>query len=246
MIFVANFKMMLTTPMIIKLVRENLSGYKELCATNSIILCPPATAIRELFSLLSNSCIKIGAQTCSSTTTGAFTGEISPADLAACGAVYCLIGHSERRNLFYETSETAALKASLAANNNLIPIVCIGEKKEDHDRENTLEILDQQLNPVFQRFNELERECELYIAYEPVWAIGTGLTPRKEPLGNIFTHIRGLVAKKHKNLRYKLLYGGSVSSKTISIFKEIDGLDGFLIGNASLDFQEFKKIVDSF
>ena len=246
MIFIANFKMMLTTPMAVKLVNDNLADYKALATDSTIIICPPATALRDLQKISNQSSIQLGAQTCGPATTGAYTGDISPADLAACGATYCLVGHSERRNLYFENDVQVAAKAALLATLHITPVVCIGETLVDREAGNTLAILERQLTPVLSALNGLEEHVPVLIAYEPVWAIGSGLVPTPDNLSTIFSALSEFMAKKVPTMTYKLLYGGSVSSKTVISLTQVKHLDGLLIGGASLDFQEFKKIVDYF
>lgn len=246
MIFIANFKMMLTTPMAVKLIKENLPSYKGFAEEHDIVICPPATALRELLAILNNTTLHLGAQTCSCATAGAFTGEISPSDLAACGATYCIIGHSERRSLYHESNDQIAIKASLLVSHDITPIVCIGESKSDHHGGLTQKTIESQLSPVLHAIAGTDLQKALLIAYEPIWSIGTGQIPQPEELSTIFSSLASFIERKSPNTPYKLLYGGSVSSKTISTLAQVKPLHGFLIGGASLDFQEFKKIVDYF
>ncbi len=244
MIFIANFKMMLTSAATTKLVNENLPSYKELAAAHTIILCPSTIALADLSRTLTNTSIKLGAQTCGAATAGAFTGEISAADLVEYDVTYCLVGHSERRTLFHETDDLVAIKTNVLIQHQITPVVCVGETLDQYKNNLTLDVLERQISYVLDRLNNNSQP--ILIAYEPVWAIGSGLVPTQEQLSFIFASLAKIIEKKSPNLRYKLLYGGSVSSKTIKILSHIEPLDGFLIGGASLDFQEFKKIVDYF
>lgn len=245
MIFIANFKMMLTTPDTINLVQKNLHSYTTLGNQHTIILCPSATALFELSKVLHGSSVATGGQTCGSNLSGAFTGDISAADLAACGATYCLVGHSERRSLYNESNDAVATKTKLLIEAGLTPITCIGETLAEFESSNTLKILEEQLKPVLQSVDTTKKK-EVFIAYEPRWAIGTGLTPTTPQLTVIFSFLKKTIQELAPNISFKLLYGGSVSSKTIPSLALISPLDGFLIGGASLDFQEFQKIVDYF
>ena len=243
MIFIANFKMMLTSSAVINLINDNLENYKALAKKHTIILCPPALALADLSREISNTPIKLGAQTCSAASAGAFTGEISPADLVEYNATYCLVGHSERRTLFHETDDLVATKTSILIQHKITPVVCIGETLAEYENNQTLIVLERQIGSVLKQIGTSQ---PIIIAYEPVWAIGTGLTPNQNQLSAIFDSLRKIIGKKLPNLDYKLLYGGSVSTKTIEMLSQIKHSDGFLVGGASLDFQEFKKIVDYF
>lgn len=245
MIFIANFKMMLTTPDAINFVQKNLHTYATLANQHKIILCPSATALFNLSKILQGSSVAIGGQTCGSNLSGAFTGDISATDLAACGATYCLAGHSERRSLYNEHNDAVATKAKLIIEAGLTPITCIGETLDELESSSTLKILEQQLTPILQAVATTKKK-EFFIAYEPRWAIGSGRTPTASQLSEIFSFLKKTIQELSPNISFKLLYGGSVSSKTISTLASISPLDGFLIGGASLDFQEFQKIVDYF
>lgn len=284
---------MLTSSAVIKLVNENLESYKALAMSHTIVLCPPAMALADLSRELANTPIKLGAQTCGAAAAGAFTGEISAADLVEYDATYCLVGHSERRTLFHETDELVATKANVLIQHRITPVICIGETLAEYQSNQTLATLERQISYVLERLDSAhvlrdaasaapqdergmqalsfspdspenhlnpahpEEGCKpvskdmsvknsILIAYEPVWAIGSGLVPNKDQLNNIFSSLAKIIEKKSPNLRYKLLYGGSVSSKSIEMLGRVEPLDGFLVGGASLDFQEFKKIVDYF
>jgi len=237
---------MLTTPMVVKLVHENLDAYKELASKAIVVICPPATALRELQKIANHSNIRLGAQTCGAATAGAYTGDISPADLFACGASYCIIGHSERRSLYHESNDRIATKSALLAALHISPIICIGESSTEREAGKTMAILEEQLLPILNALHGIADLPTLLIAYEPIWAIGSGLTPDQGQLCSIFSALKEFMSQKAPDIAYKFLYGGSVSTKTISTLSQIKPLDGFLIGGASLDFQEFKKIVDYF
>ena len=244
MIFIANFKMMITAIDAINLVSTNLSGYTKLAQRHTIVLCPPATALCGAKKSLQESGVAVGGQTCGPARTGAFTGDISPADLAACGATHCLVGHSERRALYQETDALVAIKAKLLLEEGITPVVCIGETLAEYEAGETMQILERQLTLVLKVVGTAKKL--FLIAYEPRWAIGTGLTPTSEQLNIIFAGLKEITGTAAPSWSFKLLYGGSVSSKTMPALATVSPLDGFLIGGASLDFQEFQKIVDYF
>ena len=246
MIFIANFKMMLTCPDVMTLINANISQYKKLAQSSTVIFCPPATALYGLKTMLSGTNLFLGAQTSACALSGAYTGDISPTDLAAGGVQYCLVGHSERRQLYHESNEQVATKATLLARLGVTPVICIGETATDRTAKKTTTILEEQLTPVLKALIAADQKQPIIIAYEPVWAIGTGVTPSGESLSELFLALNETMKKKFSSLSYKLLYGGSVSSKTVQNLSSVKGLEGLLIGGASLDFQEFKKIVDYF
>ena len=167
---------------------------------------------------------------------GAYTGEIPAESLSQLNCHYCIVGHSERRNLFGQTDEQINQKVKLLVKNKITPILCIGEKNKDQTQEQIEKTIEKQLDL-------LENEnFQLIIAYEPVWAIGTGIIPTVDHIENICQTIEQIMTKKVK-INYKIVYGGSINGKTALELKNLEKISGFLIGKASTDFQEFKKIV---
>ncbi len=209
------------------------------------ILCPPFTYLSIAAEQANDSAISIGAQNMYIEEKGAYTGEISPVFLNDIGINYVIVGHSERRAYFNESSEFIAQKASVALQYGLTPILCIGEKLEDRELENTFVIIDSQLEPVAKLLkNNLKN---IIIAYEPVWAIGTGRTATPEQAQEVHEYIRWslkTVVGKEDSERVPILYGGSVKESNIaSLIKEED-INGALIGGASLKKDEFCKIIE--
>ncbi|KKP35958.1 MAG: Triosephosphate isomerase [candidate division TM6 bacterium GW2011_GWF2_32_72] len=245
-IFICNWKMQLTLKEELNFFKTNKKELEELSQKNKskIILCPSFLSIPEISKNIGS--LNLGAQDCSDQISGAVTGQISAKSLQEVGCSYCIVGHSERRKFNCETSITTGKKANLLLEQNLTPIICIGENEKEYKQGETKNILAKQIDEVFQqiKIEEIKKDQMLLIAYEPIWAIGTGLTPTSKELEEIFSWLEAFL--KQKGVFYfKILYGGSVSNKTIQSLNSIKNIDGFLIGGSSLDFQELKKIVDS-
>ncbi len=203
-------------------------------------VCTPFVYLSEAIKLQSK--VTIGAQTVSEHASGAYTGEVSANMLSDIGCYWVLVGHSERRVLFDEKNHQLVLKAKAVQQAGLLPIFCIGETEKQYKGGETFQVIEQQLSGLLADSNiDLER---LVLAYEPVWAIGTGLTATPEEAQKVHAFIRQLVAKSSASMAEKLriLYGGSVKpDNAASLFEEQD-IDGGLIGGASLDAEAFLSI----
>ena len=191
--------------------------------------------------------IKVGAQNCAAEAKGAYTGEVAASMIAALGCEYVILGHSERRQYYGETSETLNKKMARAYENNLKPIYCVGENLEEREAGRHFDVCKQQIEEVV--FNLTEEQFErLVIAYEPVWAIGTGKTATAEQAEEIHAYIREVLCSKFgaKAEECPILYGGSCKpSNAAEIFAKED-VDGGLIGGAALKVSDFKGIIDAF
>lgn len=212
-----------------------------------IALLPGEVALTTTANLFTNSAISWGGQNCALEEEGAFTGQTSAQTLTELESSYCLVGHSEVRKETKRTDADFAHQAGTLLDLMISPLFCIGETAEEMKTGKTTQKLTTQLTPLFAMLKknpELGREIPIFIAYEPVWAIGSGITPTQEQLNTIFTWLNNEASKNLKDYNYKLIYGGSVTSKISEKLKKIRQIDGFLIGKATLDFQEFKKIVD--
>jgi triosephosphate isomerase len=209
-----------------------------------IVVFPPSVYITQVVSGLSGSPVAIGAQdVCSEAGDGAFTGELSAGMLVDVGCRYVIVGHSERRVIYGERSEQTAQKAKQALLQGLMPIICVGESEVQRDAGSTLEVISAQLQAVFAVLN-IEQLRSVIIAYEPVWAIGTGETATPSQAQEVHAFIRALFAKKDEPLAksLRILYGGSVKAANAGeLFAQAD-IDGGLVGGASLDAQEFSAI----
>ena len=204
---------------------------------NDIIICPPFTLLDSAKTHLP-SFIKIGAQNCSEEDRGPFTGEISASMLKEKSVSHVLIGHSERRTLFKETNDMIFKKVEAAIKSKLIPIVCIGEKLSEKKANKTLQVLDNQINGSLAKIDPHE---QVIVAYEPVWAIGSGLTPDENEIEETHLHIKTKL-DQHFNADTPILYGGSANAKNCSQIISIDNVGGLLVGGASLKKQDFITI----
>jgi triosephosphate isomerase len=207
-------------------------------------IAPASLYIDHLKEILNNCGIKIGVQNIDYIEAGARTGEISASMIKDIGCEFCIIGHSERRTLFNETSQIIHQKLIQANNNSVIPILCLGESAEDNQTNNTFNILEKQIIEALQGIAELS---SLIIAYEPVWAIGSGKIPDPEEINSVHEMIKDVVQSRFPKIGLEsILYGGSVNFKNApSLFKQ-QNIDGALIGGASLDGKEFALIANVF
>ena len=234
-----------------KLPNEAISFFEELApmvknTENEVIICAPFTDL--FYTLLSaqTANIKIGAQNMHWEEKGAYTGEVSPQMLKAIGVEYVIIGHSERREYFAETDETVNKKLKAAHEVGLKPIICIGETLEQRENGETIQILEKQIKFGLEGLTG-EQIRNTIIAYEPIWAIGTGKTATKEDANETIKSIRKEIANMYGNdnaENVEILYGGSVKSSNSKDLFTMSDIDGGLVGGASLDAEEFSKIVN--
>ena len=206
---------------------------------NEVIICPSYVYIPYLNN---NIKFKVGSQDVSINDKGSFTGEVSASQLKSEKVKYSLVGHSERRKNFGETENIINKKIRQCINNNIKPIVCIGESKEERLMMKTEQVLRRNILDLFKDFNK-EELSDVIIAYEPVWSIGTGITPTINEIEETAYYIKDLVRSAYK-VDIRVLYGGSVSLNDIHKFININNVDGYLIGSASIDAEEFSKIVE--
>ena len=211
---------------------------------SSIGIAPPSLYIDHIKALLAGHEIKIGSQNIDLEQTGARTGEISASMIEDLGCSFSIVGHSERRLLFHETNQMICQKLIQANNNSITPILCIGESAEENESNNTYNVLQQQITEALENANELS---SLVIAYEPVWAIGSGKTPNPEEINSVHEMIKDVVQSRFpKTGLESVLYGGSVNYNNASSLFEQKNIDGALIGGASLDGREFALIANVF
>ena len=204
---------------------------------NEIIICPPFTLLDSAKTLLPNF-IKIGAQNCSEEDRGPFTGEISASMLKEKSVSHVLVGHSERRTLFKETNDVVFKKVRAAIKSKLTPIVCIGETLSEKKANKTLQVIDDQINGSLAKIDPHE---QVIVAYEPVWAIGTGLTPDENEIKETHLYIKTKL-DQHFNADTPILYGGSANAENCSQIISIDNVGGLLVGGASLKKNDFSAI----
>ena len=204
---------------------------------NDIIICPPFTLLDSAKTLLP-SFIKIGAQNCSEKNNGPFTGEISASMLQEKSVTHVLIGHSERRTLFKETDDVIFKKAEAAIQSKLTPIICIGETLLEKKANKTLQVLDCQIDGSVAKINPHQ---QFIVAYEPIWAIGTGLIPNENEIKETHLHIKTKLSQ-HFNTDIPILYGGSANAENCSQITSIENVAGLLVGGASLKQHDFLAI----
>lgn len=193
--------------------------------------------------LLENTQIFIGSQNCSEHKSGAFTGELGPQFLSELGAKFSLIGHSERRQLYKETTESCIEKIKNALSNNLLAVYCIGETLQEFEKNQTKEVLKDQLLPLLETFS-INDQDNIVIAYEPVWAIGTGKVPTLEIISDVTSYIHDLCLQYKQD--YGVLYGGSVKPANIKDISQIPSVQGVLVGGASLKAESFGALCKAF
>ena len=210
-----------------------------------IMLAPTYSALVPVGEALQNSNISLGAQNLFWESDGAFTGEIAPGMLKAAGCEYVIIGHSERRQYFGETDETVNKRIRAAIEADLRPVLCIGETETQRDADETFSVLDKQIQNGLQNFGLADLN-HLVVAYEPVWAIGTGKTASTDQAQEAHQYVRSLLEKAFgQDLahRTRILYGGSVKPDNVDELMQMPDLDGALVGGASLKADSFGRIV---
>ncbi len=243
-IIAGNWKMHKTTDEALKLVNE----IKE--ETNKtdveVVVCCPFTAIGEVKKAIEGSKLKLGAQNMHWEEEGAYTGEISAVMLKNLGVDYVIIGHSERRQYFNETDEIINKKVIKAIEKGLKPILCVGEALEEREENKTFDVVKRQTLAALKNVSKDKME-DVVIAYEPIWAIGTGKTASPQEANEVIAYIRSLLQDKYGvdiSEEVRIQYGGSVKpSNATEIMNEID-IDGALVGGASLKAEEFLEIVN--
>lgn len=221
-----------------------LSNTRPQC---EVVIGVPFIHLAPVCEIMRDTVIHVAAENCADKASGAFTGEVSAAMVKSTGADYCIIGHSERRAYYHETPEILREKVLLALANNLKPIFCIGEVKADREANRQNDVVRAQLERSL--FNlSADDFGQITLAYEPVWAIGTGLTATPAQAQEIHAYVRGLVAAKYNQQvanNTTILYGGSCNAKNAADLFANPDVDGGLIGGASLKAPDFKAIIDA-
>ena len=239
-----NWKMFKTVHEAVAFAKEFKSIVKDVVAVD-IVVAPPFTAVHAVAEALRASNVAVAAQDLYWEREGAFTGEVSAAMVRESGAEYVIVGHSERRRLFGETDVTVNRKIGAALAADLTPIVCIGETLEEREAGSTLAVLDRQLKDGLDAISP-DQIVELVIAYEPVWAIGTGRTATTAQAQEAHGHIRSRLRQwfgASAAERCRILYGGSVKPDNIADLTREADVDGALVGGASLEVRSFGEIV---
>ena len=239
----ANWKMHMTLDEASKLTQRVVEGCRDIRDAD-IVLAPPFTALAKVRKEVRESSIRLGAQDLYWEEKGAFTGEVSPVMLKDAGCDYVIVAHSERRQLFGETDKSANRKVLAALTHELIPILCVGETEPERDRGVTYVVVDRQVKEALKDVAETQLET-IVVAYEPIWAIGTGRTATPAQAEEVHQSIRGQLAKLFSADaadQVRILYGGSVKPDNVDdLIAEAD-IDGALVGGASLKNDSFNRI----
>ncbi len=221
-------------------VKRELADFREV----DMVLCPPFTALKAVGEVIEDTSIKLGAQNMHWEASGAYTGEVSAGMLRDLYCHFVILGHSERRAYFSETNEIVNRKVKSALSAKLVPIVCVGETLQERDGGQMREVVESQL--VQSLADVGERLADVVVAYEPVWAIGTGRTASPEQAQEMHAHIREVLAKfgnAQAASRVRILYGGSMKPDNAAALMALPDVDGGLIGGAALDARSFVEIV---
>lgn len=244
LLFVANWKMNMPFTKAHSFIRTHLSALELLAqkSHSTIIICPSFIALSDIYMQTQKTSIKIGAQSCSEHVAGAYTGEVDALSLAQAGCAYTLVGHSERRTNFNESSKIIGGKIRRLLENNIIPIICVGETYNDYIGGRTFDILTEQIAPIITHSKHAKT---IIIAYEPVWSIGSGTIPDNDYLTSIFSWLSDTTTSQLPTTNLFFLYGGSVNEHNAQQIIHINHVHGLLIGSMSLDFQKFQNIVSS-
>ena len=246
-IVAGNWKMNTLPAEGVELAKGVAAGRSSVASSVNLIVCPPFTHLSEVAAALKGSNVELGAQNCAAEAKGAYTGEVAASMIAALGCKYVILGHSERRQYYGETSQTLNAKMEQAYANNLTPIYCVGENLDEREAGKHFDVVKSQIEEVVFNLTE-EQFANLVIAYEPVWAIGTGKTATAEQAQEIHAYIREVLRSKFGAAAElcPILYGGSCKpSNAAEIFAKAD-VDGGLIGGAALKADDFLAIGKGF
>ena len=240
---VANWKMHMTLDQASALAEGVVVGCRDI-GDADIVLAPPFTALAKVRKEVRESSLRLGAQNLYWEEKGAFTGEVSPVMLKDAGCDYIIVAHSERRQLFGETDKSANRKVLAALTHGLIPILCVGETDAERDRGVTYVVVDRQVKEALKDVAETQLET-IVVAYEPIWAIGTGRTATPAQAEEVHQSIRGQLAKffsADAADQVRILYGGSVKPDNVDDLMAEADIDGALVGGASLKADSFNRI----
>ena len=224
-----------------KLILGILSGMSEV--SSEVVICAPFPYLSQVEALITHSQVKLGAQNLNASPAGAFTGEVSANMIKDFGARYVIVGHSERRSLYRETSSLVAEKVKAALDNDLTPLLCVGESLEQREAGETETVVAEQINAVIELVG-IGAFRNIIIAYEPVWAIGTGKTASPEQAQAVHLFIRSLLGESNESIAQgtPILYGGSMNAGNANELISCADIDGGLIGGAALKAEDFLQI----
>jgi triosephosphate isomerase (TIM) len=245
---VGNWKMNGSQADCLDLARKVSRGVESKPAPVQVVVAPPFTALAAVGKALRDSKVQLAAQNCHWQLSGAFTGEVSPSMLKELDCEFVILGHSERRHIFHESDDMIAQKIAPVIAQGMRPILCVGETLEERQSQQTFEIIERQLQSALKGLGN-DAIGNIEIAYEPVWAIGTGQNATPEQIHEVHTYIRRFVntlfgASNSNGMR--ILYGGSVKPDNVAMIAAIDEVNGLLVGGASLQAESFLPIVRAF
>lgn len=246
-IVAGNWKMNTTPEQGVELVKDILKNMGHSCDSASYIVCPPYTHLSEVAKIARGTAIQVGAQNCAQEAKGAYTGEVSAEMIASLGVRYVILGHSERRQYYGETSATLNQRMAQAYANDLVPIYCVGETLEERESGKLWDVVKAQIEEVVFNLSD-DQFRRVIIAYEPVWAIGTGKVATADQAQEMHAFIRKTLASKFSDAAAKtpILYGGSVKPDNAAEIFAKEDVDGGLIGGASLKADDFLGIGKGF
>jgi triosephosphate isomerase (TIM) len=245
---VGNWKMNGSQADCLHLARQIARDVKSKPAPVQVVVAPPFPALAAVGKALHDSKVQLAAQNCHWQLNGAFTGEVSPSMLKELGCEFVILGHSERRHIFYESDNMIGKKVAPVIAQGMRPIMCVGETLEERQREQTFEIITRQLESALKGLGNDAIE-KIEIAYEPVWAIGTGHNATPDQIREVHAHIRHFVGAslgRSNEHSVRILYGGSVKPDNAAMIAGIDGVNGLLVGGASLQAESFLPIARAF
>jgi len=240
-IVAGNWKMNASKESVNKLILGILSGMREV--RSEVVVCAPFPYLPQVEALISHSQVKLGAQNLNTNSFGAFTGEVSASMIKDFGARHVIVGHSERRSLYGETNSLVAEKVKAALDSDLTPLLCVGESLEQRESDETETVIAEQINTVIDLVG-IDAFRNIIIAYEPVWAIGTGKTASPEQAQAVHLFIRGLLKEGNESVAQStpILYGGSMNAGNARELISCADIDGGLIGGAALKAEDFLQI----
>ena len=240
-IVAGNWKMNASKESVNQLILGILSGMGEV--SSEVVVCAPFPYLSQVENLIADSEVKLGAQNLNTNSSGAFTGEVSANMIKDFGANHVIVGHSERRSLYGETNALVAEKVKAALENDLTPLLCVGESLEQREAGKTDTVVAEQINTVIELVG-ISAFRNIIIAYEPVWAIGTGKTASPEQAQAIHLFIRGLLGESNVSIAQStpILYGGSMNAGNANELISCADIDGGLIGGAALKAEDFLQI----
>ncbi len=246
-IVAGNWKMNTLVPEGVTLAKEVVAKSNEIPATVKLIIAPPFVHLAPVAEVVKGSPVGLSAQNCADKTSGAFTGEVAANMLVSIGCEYTILGHSERRQYYGETDEKLVVKVKLAIENGLCPILCVGENLDEREAGKHFDVVSTQVKNVLYTLTP-EEMAKVIVAYEPVWAIGTGKTATAEQAQEIHAYIRKVIAEKFGSLAEEItiLYGGSCKPSNAKELFACPDIDGGLIGGASLKAEDFIAIAQSY